>query len=124
MIYQWVLGGIVSFLLGFLLLDGSRGKRVKSGAGEDLMEKMKDECFKSSGNGECRLGFGVGTDVIVVGAGVAGSALAHTLAKVIVSFTLSLMMMGLLGLRKMVGILLVFLNSNVFFWGWGGGGFI
>ena len=46
------------------------------------MEKMKDECVKSSANGECCSGFGGGIDVIVVGAGVAGSALAHTLGKV------------------------------------------
>ncbi|RVW47087.1 Squalene monooxygenase [Vitis vinifera] len=81
MIYQWVLGGIVASLLGFLLLDRSRGKRVKSRAGGHLMEKMKDECVKSSANGECCSGFDGGTDVIVVGAGVAGSALAHTLGK-------------------------------------------
>ncbi|KAJ9705428.1 hypothetical protein PVL29_003462 [Vitis rotundifolia] len=81
MIYQWVLGGIVASLLGLLLLDGSRGKRVNSRAGGHLMQKMKDECVKSSANGECCSGFGGGTDVIVVGAGVAGSALAHTLGK-------------------------------------------
>jgi squalene monooxygenase len=44
--------------------------------------------LKSSGNGVCRSNFAGNTDVIIVGAGVAGSALAYALAKVITSFTM------------------------------------
>ncbi|RVX10315.1 Squalene monooxygenase [Vitis vinifera] len=51
MIYQWYWRNCC-FFVGFLLLDRSRGKRVKSRAGGHLMEKMKDECVKSSANGD------------------------------------------------------------------------
>ncbi|PRQ48274.1 putative squalene monooxygenase [Rosa chinensis] len=78
-------------LLGFLLLSLLRRRNYGNATAEDKgMVKNKnkttenhvsEECVKSSGNGDFRQEFGSGTDVIIVGAGVAGAALAHTLGK-------------------------------------------
>ncbi|KAH8481016.1 hypothetical protein H0E87_031065, partial [Populus deltoides] len=46
-----------------------------------LQRKIEARTLKSSGNGVCRSNFAGNTDVIIVGAGVAGSALAYALAK-------------------------------------------
>lgn len=80
-------------LLGFLLLSVLRRRNYGNATAKD-MGKVKnknntsenhisEECVTSPGDGECRPEYGSGTDVIIVGAGVAGSALAHTLGKVI-----------------------------------------
>ncbi|KAK9902548.1 hypothetical protein M0R45_001485 [Rubus argutus] len=42
---------------------------------------ISEECVKSCGDGECRPEYGSGSDFIIIGAGVAGAALAHTLGK-------------------------------------------
>lgn len=80
-------------LLGFLLLSVLLHRNYGNATAQDegkMKNKNKtgenhvsEECVKSSGDGECRPEYGSGTDVIIVGAGVAGAALAHTLGKVI-----------------------------------------
>ena len=70
-----IFGGVVAaFLFGFVVLYSSR-RREKIKASEKTRTKKN---LKSAGN----------TDVIIVGAGVAGSALAYGLAKVITSSTM------------------------------------
>ncbi|KAB5511902.1 hypothetical protein DKX38_028930 [Salix brachista] len=73
-----IFGGVVAaFLFGFVVLYSSR-RREKIKASEKTPTKKN---LKSSGNGVCRPNFAGNTDVIIVGAGVAGSALAYALAK-------------------------------------------
>ncbi|KAG8645780.1 hypothetical protein MANES_10G091832v8 [Manihot esculenta] len=75
--YQYVVGGIIASVLGFLLLYRSRGmKKTK-----ESRENMRDEVVKSSEQVVCRSENSISTDVIIVGAGIAGSALAYTLGK-------------------------------------------
>ncbi|XP_057981413.1 squalene epoxidase 3-like isoform X2 [Malania oleifera] len=78
-----VLGALLAFFLGLALLYILCHKTTKT-------EKKKEENVGSGGNfeirdpsgdGECRPVNASATDVIIVGAGVAGSALAHTLGK-------------------------------------------
>ncbi|KAE8010406.1 hypothetical protein FH972_006777 [Carpinus fangiana] len=80
---QHVLWTFFASLFGFVLLytlrrnNNSNGNKIKT-------KKMTfpKECAKESfPDGECRPVNGSGTDVIIVGAGVAGSALAYTLGK-------------------------------------------
>lgn len=78
-------------LLGFILLSVLRRRNYGNATAQDKGKvknknntsenHISEECVKSSGDGECRPEYGSGTDVIIVGAGVAGSALAHTLGK-------------------------------------------
>ncbi|XXG64738.1 hypothetical protein AAC387_Pa05g2608 [Persea americana] len=75
---QYLLGGMLAFFLGFFFFSGFKGK-------EKEKEKEKEKSCaasseKKSAEGECR-GKDSGTDVIIVGAGVAGAALAYTLGK-------------------------------------------
>ena len=80
-----IFGGVAAvFLFGFVVLYSSRREKIK--ASEKTPTKKK---LKSSGNGVCRSNFAGNTDVIIVGAGVAGSALAYALAKVIKELILS-----------------------------------
>jgi squalene monooxygenase len=85
---QHVLWTFFASLFGFVLLytlrrnNNSNGNKIKT-------KKMTfpQECAKESfPDGECRPVNGSGTDVIIVGAGVAGSALAYTLGKVSFAF--------------------------------------
>ncbi|KAF8406170.1 hypothetical protein HHK36_008250 [Tetracentron sinense] len=76
MIYQYILGGIIASLLGFVFLCSSRGKKKARASFE-----IRDECVKCPSNGNSRSRNIDGADIIIVGAGVAGAALAHTLAK-------------------------------------------
>ncbi|KAG5223779.1 squalene monooxygenase [Salix suchowensis] len=69
-------GAVAAFLFGFVVLYSSR-RREKIKASEKTPTKKN---LKISGNGVCRSNF-ADTDVIIVGAGVAGSALAYALAK-------------------------------------------
>ncbi|XP_038983584.1 squalene monooxygenase SE1 [Phoenix dactylifera] len=73
---EYLVGGIAGAILGFLLLAGIQGRRRRGDrdlAGEAAADG-KGECgSESAGN--------AGADIIVVGAGVAGSALAYTLGK-------------------------------------------
>ncbi|KAJ6296571.1 hypothetical protein OIU78_022313 [Salix suchowensis] len=70
-------GAVAAFLFGFVVLYSSR-RREKIKASEKTPTKKN---LKSSRNGVCRSNFAGNTDVIIVGAGVAGSALAYALAK-------------------------------------------
>ncbi|KAJ6762356.1 SQUALENE MONOOXYGENASE, partial [Salix koriyanagi] len=71
-------GAVAAFLFGFVVLYSSR-RREKIKASEKTPTKKN---LKSYGNGVCEIKFCFGnTDVIIVGAGVAGSALAYALAK-------------------------------------------
>ncbi|KAF8410265.1 hypothetical protein HHK36_002790 [Tetracentron sinense] len=76
MVDQYILGGILASLLGFVLLYSLSGKKKEAAS-----TKIQDECLKSPTNGECRSKNGENYDVVIVGAGVAGSALALTLGK-------------------------------------------
>lgn len=80
MVDQYFIGGIIAFLLGFALLHNSKRKRDNCRAS---MEITVNESV--SGSESRRPEVEESTDVIIVGAGVAGAALAYTLAKVILS---------------------------------------
>ncbi|CAK7336991.1 unnamed protein product [Dovyalis caffra] len=77
--YQYLLGGVIASVLGLGLLlvfhaKGKRRGRVSKGI-------RKERTLKNSENGRSRLCNTESTEIIIVGAGVAGSALAYTLAK-------------------------------------------
>lgn len=82
--YQYVVGGIIASLLGFLLLYRSRGMKKS----KESRENMRDEVVKSSEQVVCWSENSISSDVIIVGAGVAGSALAYTPGKVNLFFSL------------------------------------
>ncbi|KAF3439096.1 hypothetical protein FNV43_RR17371 [Rhamnella rubrinervis] len=69
-------------LFGFVLLFVLRGRNKDYASTKRKTKKnlLQDQA-KSSSDADFQAGIGSGTDIIVVGAGVAGSALAHTLAK-------------------------------------------
>lgn len=76
MLAEYLFGGVIASLLGFLLLLGLRSAMEKNTRGRNagtLSIASEESRPQASGSG--------GTDVIVVGAGVAGSALAFTLGK-------------------------------------------
>ncbi|RWR77928.1 squalene epoxidase [Cinnamomum micranthum f. kanehirae] len=79
---QYLLGGIVASLLGlFFVLSLLHEKKRKKKKNENASSiEFQSSSEKISGGGECRSD-GSATDVIIVGAGVAGSALAYTLGK-------------------------------------------
>lgn len=93
--YHYLMAGILGSWFGFLFLcsffmmgkkkSGGDFKRVAEEEEEDVKKDLK-ELVKSSGaavDGICRDDEAEGsTEVIIVGAGVAGAALAYTLAKV------------------------------------------
>ncbi|PSS26160.1 Squalene monooxygenase [Actinidia chinensis var. chinensis] len=77
--HQYLLGGVIASLLGFVLLYGSRLRREKSRASTAF---RRSESFKTTANGARRQqASDGGADVVIVGAGVAGAALAYTLGK-------------------------------------------
>ncbi|KAJ0101444.1 hypothetical protein Patl1_04851 [Pistacia atlantica] len=79
--YQFMMmfGALVASILGLLFLQSSRGKK---NSGVAVMKIRKNECSKRSENVTHHSADVAGnTDIIIVGAGVAGSALAYTLAK-------------------------------------------
>nr|AMT75534.1 squalene epoxidase [Panax sokpayensis] len=73
LIDQYFLGWIFAFLFGFLLLLNFKRKREKNNSTEFGTDDSNG--YYTPGN------IAGSTDVIIVGAGVAGSALAYTLAK-------------------------------------------
>ncbi|BFG35743.1 hypothetical protein CerSpe_220170 [Prunus speciosa] len=88
----YVLWTFFASLLGFVALSVLRRRNYGNGMAKDRSKVQKnnnntnkslvsEQCVKSSDEGEFRPVNGSGTDVIIVGAGVAGAALAHTLAK-------------------------------------------
>ncbi|KAK6938539.1 hypothetical protein RJ641_032047 [Dillenia turbinata] len=85
---QYIASAIIASLLGFVFLyifnSKKRGNERRKDSMQTTTTMMRDECVKSTvtTTGECRSKNGDdAVDVIVVGAGVAGSALAHTLGK-------------------------------------------
>ncbi|KAJ4716081.1 Squalene monooxygenase [Melia azedarach] len=80
MVYeQYVLGGVIATLLGFaLFIYNSRGKKKNI---DPSMKIEGSECFKSAENRICQSDSDENTHMIIVGAGVAGSALAYALGK-------------------------------------------
>ncbi|KAF5731883.1 squalene monooxygenase-like isoform X1 [Tripterygium wilfordii] len=78
--YQYIMEGIMAFVLGFVLFYFSRTKKkaISSVSFDIGKEKM---LIKEAENGICNSENGGGADIVIVGAGVAGSALAYTLAK-------------------------------------------
>ncbi|KAJ4962314.1 hypothetical protein NE237_022253 [Protea cynaroides] len=79
MVAEYIYAGIFAVLLGFCLLYRSQGK--KNSVKERGSTKIGNESVKNTSNGECWWNNGEHADVIVVGAGVAGAALAHTLGQ-------------------------------------------
>uniref|UniRef100_A0A5B7BNB0 squalene monooxygenase n=1 Tax=Davidia involucrata TaxID=16924 RepID=A0A5B7BNB0_DAVIN len=81
---DYILPTFFASLLGFVLLHILR-RRTKKNKRDDHKAtsafEIRNDCVRSSTNGECRSGDGHESDVIIVGAGVAGAALAHTLGK-------------------------------------------
>lgn len=72
-------------LFAFLFLFILRRNNNNNNTRKKTFEKGYSREFKiqtSAGKGECSPGNGSGDDVIIVGAGVAGAALAYTLGKV------------------------------------------
>lgn len=86
MVCSYFVRGIIPALFGLAVLYKSRKNGKNRGA---LEGRMRCEGLNSSSNGECSQQITEPTDVIIVGAGVAGSALAHTLGKVTPSLSLS-----------------------------------
>lgn len=80
-IYQFILGGAVAFVVGFVLLLSSRDKKDTRAS----IGSQTENGLKVSQNGKCHSEMAGSTDIIIVGAGVAGSALAYALGKVIFS---------------------------------------
>lgn len=81
MIDQYILGCFAASLLGFVLLYNMR-RKIRRNRGSK--PAGKDECVKTSSAaaGGSRQVSGGDADIIIVGAGVAGAALAYTLGKV------------------------------------------
>ncbi|XP_052203893.1 squalene epoxidase 3-like [Diospyros lotus] len=76
--YVYIVGAFLASLLGFLSLFVLRRSRRGQGSGFD---EIRNDCVRSSNAGEARPEGGPVSDVIIVGAGVAGAALSHTLGK-------------------------------------------
>ncbi|WRX14035.1 hypothetical protein QQP08_006522 [Theobroma cacao] len=83
--YECIVEGLVAALLGFVFLYNAfvRGfNKTKAAAGaasssSSSMVSPMENCLRKTGNGEVA----GSTDIIIVGAGVAGSALAYTFGK-------------------------------------------
>ncbi|KAL6531730.1 Squalene epoxidase 1 [Orobanche minor] len=76
---QYIFGGFVASLFGFVLLYNLRRKMRKPKGSKAVCE---DECTtRSTAGGGFREEAGSDADIIIVGAGVAGAALAYTLGK-------------------------------------------
>ncbi|XP_007047610.2 PREDICTED: squalene epoxidase 3 isoform X1 [Theobroma cacao] len=81
---SYIVGTFLVSLLGFVFLfilrhnNNSRKKKIEKGT-RDF--KIQTDAVSGTEIGECSPENGSGTDVIIVGAGVAGAALAYTLGK-------------------------------------------
>ncbi|TYI82550.1 hypothetical protein E1A91_D05G228600v1 [Gossypium mustelinum] len=74
-LWAWILCSTMTLVvLRGSVLKRRKGNGISATRGESVKRVL-------AGNGECRSADGSDADVIVVGAGVAGSALAHTLGK-------------------------------------------
>ena len=78
--YLYIMGAVIASLLSVVFLHALRGKRTNVKAS---MKTQNGELLESSGNGMClQAKIDASPDIIIVGAGVVGSALAYTLGKV------------------------------------------
>ncbi|KAK8696441.1 hypothetical protein V6N13_001576 [Hibiscus sabdariffa] len=77
---SYLLGLILISMMTLVALCGVVSKRRKVNG---IVSSTRTESLKSvpTIDGECRSANGYDTDIIIVGAGVAGAALAHTLGK-------------------------------------------
>lgn len=80
--YQFTLGGAIVSFLGFAMFY-LLCRNKKSDNSTNLVQIKRNECVKTAHDGECQPEIVGNPDIIIVGAGVAGSALAYTLGKVI-----------------------------------------
>ncbi|GFY90973.1 squalene epoxidase 2 [Actinidia rufa] len=86
MVDNYIVGSFFASLVGLVLLYFFRRNAMaetdkKSDHRRPGVDEIRNDCVRSSTNGEVRPGGGPETDVVIVGAGVAGAALAHTLGK-------------------------------------------
>ena len=79
---QYALGAIVVSVFALVVAIYSFVAAKKKVAGEARTEASVNCVAAAAANGECRSANAADADVIIVGAGVAGAALAHTLGKV------------------------------------------
>ncbi|XWS45103.1 hypothetical protein CRYUN_Cryun15aG0107900 [Craigia yunnanensis] len=80
---NYIVGTFLVSLFGFAFLfilrrNNNRKKKIEKGSREF---KIQNDAVNCPDIGECSPEYGSGDDVIIVGAGVAGAALAHTLGK-------------------------------------------
>lgn len=78
--YQYILGGILACSLAFVFVVYGFGEKKKTGS-SSMDVKSNGYAKTSSENGICSQEIVGETDIIIVGAGVAGAALAYTLGK-------------------------------------------
>lgn len=83
--FQYILGGILASSLAFVFVLYSFAKKRKAtstGSSSKSIHVKSNGFAKTSENGIYSQEAEEATDIIIVGAGVAGSALAYTLGKV------------------------------------------
>lgn len=79
-LWSWILCSMMTFVVSpWFRLKRRKRSGISATRGESVKRVL-------AGNGECRSADGSDAGVIIVGAGVAGSALAHTLGKVLFRF--------------------------------------
>ncbi|VVA15592.1 Hypothetical predicted protein [Prunus dulcis] len=78
MVYE-TLGAVIAFLSGFVSSYSLRGKKNARASANN--GNGNENSLKSCENGMCQPEIGASTDIIIVGSGVVGSALAYTLGK-------------------------------------------
>lgn len=84
---QFNVGGVIASLLCFVLFCLLKYKKNKKS--RCLLQNQITESIKPIQDGECQEEIARNPDIIIVGAGVAGSALACTLGKVILHFPIT-----------------------------------
>ncbi|OMO92138.1 Aromatic-ring hydroxylase-like protein [Corchorus olitorius] len=76
--YQFIVGGLIASLLGFVFLYYNSLVRKLNKTRSSSRAFPVENCVTKTGNGVATTGT---TDIIIVGAGIAGSALAYALGK-------------------------------------------
>lgn len=80
---QYILGAVIASFLGFAVFYLLGKMKNNNNYGTLVQAQRNEKCAKTALDGECQEEMVRNPDVIIVGAGVAGSALACTLGKVI-----------------------------------------